>query len=162
MRKLLLVCCFLVLSASAALAQGKIAVKWDCGAPDPAHVLDAGDQPNHVFSIGQMKCTAVSGEIAGVKQQSGVGTEFHELTGNSDSFKGVFVETLANGDKIHYTYEGTATMQDGALVSAKNTWSSTSATGSLKGIKASGTCNATGKPDGGAKFECSGEYTLAK
>ena len=163
MRKLMLVCCLVALPASTALAQeGKVAVKWKCGAPDPAHVLEAVDQPNHIFSIGQMKCTAVSGEIAGIKQKAGVGTEFHELTGNSDQFKGVFVETLANGDKIHYTYEGTATMKDGALESAKNTWSSTSATGSLKGIKASGTCTARGTPDGGASFECSGEYKLSK
>ena len=162
MRNLSLVCCFVLLSASAALAQGKVAVSWDCTAPDPAHMLNAGDQPNHIFSIGQVKCTAVSGEIAGIKQQAGVGTEFHELTGTADRFKGVFVETLANGDKIHYTYEGTATMKDGGLESAKNTWSATSATGSLKGIKASGTCKATGKPDGGAKFECSGEYKLPK
>ena len=162
MRNLILVCSFVLLSASTALAQGKVAVKWDCAAPAPAHSLDAGDQPNHSFSIAQIKCTAMEGEIAGVKQRDGVGTEFHELTGNSDRFHGVFVETLANGEKIHYTYEGTATMKEGALESAKNTWSATSATGVFKGIKASGTCKATGKPDGGATFECSGEYTLSK
>jgi hypothetical protein len=145
-----------------ALAQGKIAVKWDCAPADPAHSLGAGDQADHMFMIGKVKCTAVEGEIAGVKQREGVGTEFHELSGTTDHFKGVFVETLANGEKIHYTYEGTATMKGGALESAKNTWSATGATGTFEGIKASGTCKAAPKPEGGAIFECSGEYTLKK
>jgi hypothetical protein len=65
-------------------------------------------------------------------------------------------------DKITYKYESTATIKAGALEAASNKWSSTSATGSVMGIKALGTCKATGKPDGGALFDCSGDYTTAK
>lgn len=162
MRKLILVCCFSFLSASMALAQGPVAVQWNCAQPAPVNSLDAGDQPNHVFSISQVKCSATKGEIAGVKQHEGVGTEFHEVTGASDRFHGVYVETLANGDKITYTYKGTATVKAGGLESGNNTWSATSGTGKFKGIKASGTCKAVGKPDGTSTFDCSGNYSIPK
>jgi len=162
MRKLLLVWCFLLLSASVALAQGKIASQWNCGQPAPAHSLDAGDQPDHSYSISQMKCTATKGEIVGVKEKEGVGTEFHEIKGTSDRFHGVFVETLANGEKLTYSYEGTATLKAGQLESAENKWTITSGTGDFKGIKASGTCKGTPKPDGTTTFKCSGEYSIEK
>lgn len=162
MRKLVLGLGFVFVSASVAMAQGKVAVKWDCAKPTLAHNLEAGDQPGHVYSISQVKCTATSGEIAGIKQKEGVGTEFHEITGAADRFHGVFVETLANGDKITYKYDGTATIKAGLLEAASNKWSATSGTGSLKGIKALGSCKATGKPDGGALFECAGDYSTTK
>lgn len=162
MRKLFLGLCLVFVSASAAMAQGKVAVKWDCAKPMLAHNLDAGDQPNHVYSIAQVKCTAASGEIAGIKQKDGMGTEFHEITGTSDHFQGVFVETLANGDKVNYTYQGTATIKAGLLEAGSNKWLATSGTGAFKGVKAAGGCKATGKPDGGALFDCSGDYTIAK
>ena len=162
MRRIVLVCCFSFLPASMALAQQPVAVQWNCAQPAPVNSLDAGDQPNHVFSISQVKCSAVKGEIAGVKQQEGVGTEFHEITGASDQIHGVYVETLANGDKITYTYKGTATLKGKELASASNTWSATSGTGKFKGIKASGTCKAAGKPDGTTTFDCSGSYSIPK
>ena len=163
MRKLFLACSIVLFTAGTALAGGKISVKWNCGAADPAHTLGAGDQADHIFMIGQVNCTAASGEIAGVKSAKGTGTEFHELKGSDDTFKGVFVETLANGDSIHYTYEGTAKMtKEGALASATNTWKATAGTGKFKGIQASGTCTAKGAPGGGATFECKGDYELPK
>ena len=159
MRKLVLGVCFVFVGASAVVAQGKVAVKWSCPKATLAHSLEAGDQPNHVYSISQVKCTATSGELAGVKHKDAVGTEFHEITGASDRFHGVFVETLASGDKITYTYEGTATIKGGLLEAGSNKWSSTSGTGSFKNIKSHGTCKAKGAPDGGAEFDCSGDYT---
>jgi hypothetical protein len=139
----------------AALTQGSMAVLWDCAAPAPAYSLDAGDQPGHAFMIGQVKCTAARGELAGVMHKEGVGTEFHEVTGNMDHFIGVFVETLANGDKVSYTYKGTVTAESGS-----NTFSSTSGTGKFKGIKASGTCKGVVKPGGGTSVDCSGKYQI--
>jgi hypothetical protein len=162
MRKLVLGLCFVFASTSAAMAQGKVSVKWDCAKPSLAHNLEVPDQPNHVYSISQVKCTTTAGEIAGVKQKEGVGTEFHEITGTSDRFRGVFVETLANGDKVTYTYEGTATIKAGLLEAGGNKWSATGGTGSLKGIKALGSCKGSGRPDGSTLFDCSGDYSIAK
>jgi len=162
MRSVLFVCSVVLLSVSTAWAGDKLAVQWDCAVPAPNHMIEASDQPGHVYSISQVKCTAASGEIAGVKQKEGVGTEFHELKGTADRFHGVFVETLANGDKITYTYEGTATVEGGKLKSATNKWSATSGTGGFKSIKASGSCSAAPKPDGTTKFDCSGDYSIPK
>lgn len=162
MRKLVLGLCVVVLPASGAMAQGRVSVTWNCPKATLAHSLEAGDQPNHVYSISQAKCTASKGEIAGVKSQEGVGTEFHEITGSADRFHGTFVETLANGDTIAYTYEGTAVLKAGQLQTASHKWSAISGTGSFKGIKAAGTCKGIGKPDGSAQFECTGDYTIPK
>lgn len=161
MRKLVPVCCFSFLSGSLALA-APVAVQWKCAQPAPVNSLDAGDQPNHVFSISQVKCTATKGELAGVKQQEGVGTEFHDVTGTSDRFQGVYVETLANGDKITYTYKGTATVSAAGVGVGNNAWTATSGTGKFKGIKANGTCKAVGNPDRTTSFDCSGTYSLPK
>lgn len=162
MRKLALGLCLVFLSASLAMAQGKSATQWNCAKPAIAHNIEAGDQANQVFSISQVKCTAASGEIAGVKQKEGVGTEFHQIQGASDRFHGIFVETLANGDKITYKYEGTATIKANQLEGGSNKWSATGGTGSFKGIKAAGTCKGVGKPDGTSVFDCSGDYSTAK
>jgi hypothetical protein len=163
MRKLALGLWFVVLSASGAMAQGQVAVTWNCPKAAIAHSLEAGDEPNHVYSISQVNCTATKGEIGGVKQKAGVGTEFHEVTATADRFHGTFVETLANGDRITYKYEGTATIKAGQFVeTTSHKWWSTSGTGKFKGIKSSGTCKGKSNPDGTATFVCPGEYSIAK
>jgi hypothetical protein len=48
-------------------------------------------------------------------------------------------------------------MQSGA-----NKWQATSGTGKFKGMQASGTCKATGNPDGSTSFGCEGVYSLPK
>ena len=162
MRKLFLVVCSVILFASVAAAQGKVANQWKCPKPAGDHHIDVGDQPGHAFMIEQIKCTAAKGEIAGVKEKEGTGTEFHDVMGDKDSHHGIFVETMANGDKITYTYEGSGTMKNGQFQSGSNKWSATSGTGKFKGIKASGTCTAKGNPDGSAVFDCTGTYSGVK
>ena len=162
MRKPVLVVGLVCLCATVALAQGKVANGWACGKPAMAHSIEVGDQPNHAYSIGQIKCTATKGEIAGVKEKEGTGTEFAEVTGNSSSGHGVFVETMANGDKIHFTYQTTATIKNGQMQSGTNKWQATSGAGKFKGIKGSGTCTGTGNADGSTTWTCTGTYSLPK
>jgi len=162
MRNLILACGISVLSASAALAQGKVAVQWNCAKPAPMNSLDAGDVPNHVFLINQATCSAAKGEIAGIKQKSGMWTEFREVTGNSSRVQGVYVETLANGDKITYTYKGMGMMKADGSGSGSNTWTATSGTGKVKGIKATGSCKGAGKADGTSSFDCTGTWSIPK
>ena len=165
MRKLLLILMATSLAVSPTAAQapasGKSATTWKCTAPSPSNALPVGDAPNHMYVIEQIKCTAVKGEIAGVKQTEGTATEFVDVTGDTSKGQGVFVETLANGDKGFYSYTFTGTSKDKAMVSGSNKWSLTGGTGMLKGGKASGTCTAKGGPDG-TTFDCMGTYTLAK
>jgi hypothetical protein len=143
-------------------ASGKTATTWKCAPASPVHAVPVGDAPNHMYIVEQTKCTAAKGEIAGVKEQEGTATEFVEVTGDTSKGHGMFVETLANGDKGYFSYTLTGTSKDKVMVSGGNKWTLTGGTGMLKGAKASGTCTAKGNPDGSATFECTGTYTLAK
>ncbi len=162
MRKLVLVVGLMCLCASPGLAQGKVANGWACGKPAMAHSIEVGDQPNHAYSIDQIKCTSTKGEIAGVREKEGTGTEFAEVKGNTFGGHGVFVETMANGDKINFTYQTTAAIKNGQMQSGSNKWQAIGGTGKFKGIKASGTCKGTGNPDGSATWTCDGTYSIPK
>ncbi len=162
MRKVVFVPAVVCLCATGALAQGKVANGWACGKPAMGHSIDVGDQPNHAYAIDQIKCTSTKGEIAGVKEKEGTGTEFAEVTGNSSRGHGVFVETMANGDMIHFTYQTTTTVKNGQMESGSDKWQATSGTGKFKGIKASGTCTGTGNADGSTTWTCTGTYSLPK
>jgi hypothetical protein len=146
--------------ASLALAQGKTSNAWNCPKPSDAHSIDVGDKPSHAYSVDQITCTSTKGEIAGVREKEGTGTEFAEVTGNSMKGHGVFVETMANGDKIQFVYQFTATTKDGQMQSGSNKYQATSGAGKFKGIKASGTCKGTAKADGSVDWACSGTYTV--
>jgi hypothetical protein len=162
MRKLVWIVGLVCLSATGARAQGKVDNGWACGKPAGGSSIDVGDKPGHAYSIYQIKCTSTKGEIEGVKEKEGTGTEFAEMKGNKSSGHGVFVETMANGDMIHFTYQTSATLEKGQMQSAANKWQATSGTGKFKGIKGSGSC--TGKPaaDGSSDWTCAGTYSLPK
>jgi hypothetical protein len=81
--------------------------------------------------------------------------------GNNLSWHGVFVETLASGDKIHYSYKGTGTTSDGQFVSRSNTWTIIGGTGKFKGVNGKGACKGKGNPDGTATWDCEGTYHAA-
>jgi len=59
------------------------------------------------------------------------------------------------------SFQGTATMKDGAIQTAEDSWTLLRGTGKLKGAKGKGTCKGTGATDGSLTWECAGEYTLA-
>jgi len=162
MRKPVLVLGLVCLCATVALAQGTVANGWACGKPAMGNSIEVGDQPNHAFSIDQIKCTSTKGEIAGVKEKEGTGTEFAEITGNSSTGHGVFVETMANGDNIHFTYQTTGAIKNGQMQSGSNKWQATGGTGKFKGINGSGTCTGTGNADGSTTWTCAGTYSLPK
>jgi hypothetical protein len=162
MRKLFLALCLACLLSSVALAQVKSDTQWKCGKATIAHSINVGDKPGHAYAVDQINCTAAKGEVGGVKQKSGVGTEFIEVNGDKFTGHGEFVETLANGDKNFYTYQMTGTMKNGALQAASDKWTLREGTGKLKGAKASGTCKGAGNADQSATWDCTGEYTMAK
>ena len=162
MRKLFLVLCSVCLLSCAGLAQVKTSTQWKCAKAALQHSINVGDKPGHAYAVDQINCTAAKGEIDGVKQKTGLGTEFIEINGDQFTGHGEFVETLANGDKNFYTYQMKGTMKNGMLQSASDTWSLREGAGKLKGAKASGTCKGGGNADQSATWDCSGEYTMAK
>jgi len=140
----------------------KVNTQWKCTAPNPAHALPVGDTADHAYVVQQVKCTATKGEIAGVMDKEGTATEFAEANGDKGTGHGVFISTLANGDKITYSYTFTGVSSKKVLQSGSNKWTMTGGTGRFKGITGSGTCSAKGAGDGSAVFDCMGTYTVAK
>jgi hypothetical protein len=135
---------------------------WKCAAANPTNALPVGDAPDHLYVVQQTKCTATKGEVAGIKEVEGTATEFAEVKGNNSTGHGVFVESLANGDKLHVTYTFNGTSKDKVFQTGSNKWTVVGGTGMFAGAKGGGTCTAKGSPDGTVNFECKGTYTLAK
>lgn len=162
MRRFWLTAVLVCLAATVAEAQNKLSAPWQCTKPEPQYRIDVGDRPNHAFVTSQFKCEPMKPwEIAGVRAQGGTGTHFDEVSGTTSRFRGYFVDTMANGDKVFYPYQGTATLKEGVIESAEDKWTLVG-TGKLKGVKGHGSCKGKGNPDGGVTWECEGEYQLPK
>jgi hypothetical protein len=159
MRKPVLFAFTLLVFGSVALAQSKIDTKWHCSKAATEHKLDVGDAPDHYYWIGQGACEATASE-GDLKEKSGQYTEFHDLWKASFTFHGYYNATADNGDKIHYTYEGSASTDIAKPVA--NKWKMVSGTGTYKGIKGSGGCAGKVNADGSVDWECTGTYTVGK
>ena len=164
MHKLWLVGCSVLLLASFSLAQEKATSQWNCGKPSDAHSIDVDDHANHTYAVTKTTCTATKGEVGGVKEKEGLGTQFNETMGNSTTWHGVFVVTAENGDKIYYHYSnsGKGMLKDGQFQSGGNKWSMMGGTGKFAALKGEGTCAGKGNADGTVTWNCTGTYTLAK
>jgi hypothetical protein len=162
MRKLLLLGGCLLLLASVSLAKDKLVSQWSCGKPSEAHSIDVGDAANHTYAVTKTTCTASKGEVGGVKDKEGVGTQFNEGMGDTTTWHGVFVTTSENGDKITYAYSsvGKGMLKDGQLQSGNNKWSMVGGTGKFASAKGEGTCTGKGNADGTVTWDCTGTYTL--
>jgi hypothetical protein len=162
MQRFFLCLCAACLFAPAASAQGKVDSQFRCHKPRVVHSIDVGDSADHTYNISYVTCSARRGEIGGVKDKNGGATQFDEITADSARFHGHFVENMANGDMIVYSYEGTATLKRGKLVSGSHVWKTIRGTGKFAGIQATGNCNGTGAADGTVMWTCSGTYTLSE
>jgi hypothetical protein len=158
MRKLLLIALAVLVSVSLATAQSKVETKWHCSKATAEHKLDVGDAPDHSYSIQQGTCeaTASSGDL---KEKSGQYTEFRDAWKASFNFHGHYNATTESGDKVYYTYEGSASTD--IAKPAANKWKIASGTGKNKGAKGSGTCAGKANADGSADWECTGTVTMA-
>jgi hypothetical protein len=149
--------------ASAASAQTKFSMSGKCAKPDVQQAVPAGDAPDHMLMLVQGKCAPTkAAEFGGSQSKESTFAEHGEMTGNSARLTGIFVDTLANGEKVYYHYESTVVMQNGAPQTMQNKWQIVGATAKLKGIKGQGTCSGKAAPDGGLSFDCSGDYVLGK
>lgn len=148
-----------------ALASGqtKISGIVKCLRPERSQKIDIGDRLNHSFAISQGKCTWVKPmTIADIQTKEDIGTNSEETSSAGARVRGYVVGTMSNGDKFtartfaHDVYKG------GNLQSTQGTWSFSSGTGKLKGIKGGGAF--TGQPDseGNVVIDVVGQYTLPK
>ncbi|MFQ5662724.1 MAG: hypothetical protein ACE5HL_02710 [Terriglobia bacterium] len=159
---------FVVVSVLLALptvtgAKTRISGTARCGRPNTQATVEVGDRPNHSFMVSQAKCRWVKPwEIEGIQNKKGVATAHDEIRGNSSRTRGFYVDTMANGDKVHYRYEGTATLKKGVPQSGETEWRIIRGTGKFKGIKGQGTCRGKAGADGSMTWECAGAYRFPK
>jgi hypothetical protein len=151
----------LCMAGSVAGAQN-VNVTWHCAPMGKPTALPVGDMPGHAYVLEQVKCTTQKGSIYGVAEKEGVATEFADAMGDNAKGHGEFIETLSNGDKLHYTYTLTSVSKGGKPVSGANKWSVVGGTGKFMAAKGSGSCKGVANPDGSADYACSGNITGAK
>ena len=155
----LLVFLFAVALAATAAAQTKTSGTCTCKS-EPGTPVALTDKPNHSFAVGKGQCTWTGFEVAGLQPKDGIYTDLDEITGDTLSGRGYHVATMTNGDTWVAKYQGLAKLKDGKPVSGQGTWSFTSGTGKLKGIKGHGTYKGTANADGSVSYQCEGEYQL--
>jgi hypothetical protein len=158
--KILCGCVIFSFAVQTASAQTKHSFSGTCAKPDNEQSVPAGDQPGHTFMIAQGKCTATD-EIAGAMSKEAAFSEHRDVTAGRVKAWGIYVETYGSGDKVFFSYQSSLDMKDGAVKSGKNTYHAVSGTGKMQGIKATGTCTYSDGGDGGIKYSCTGDYTLA-
>jgi hypothetical protein len=141
------------------MAQGKVDTKWHCPKESVSHKLDVGDVPGHSYMILQGTCNATASD-SGFPEKTGFDTEFQEIWKSSINFHGRANMTMDNGDKVYYTYEGSASTDITKPAPIK--WKILSGTGKYKGIKGSGTCSGKFNADGSFDNACTGTYSLGK
>jgi hypothetical protein len=113
------------------------------------------------LAVGRAQCVWTGFEVAGQPSKSGISTDLEEITGDSvASVRGYFVSTMLAGDTTTVRYQGSSKMKDGKFVSGEGTWTYTSGTGKLKGIKGKGTYKGTPNSDGTVSYKVDGEYRL--
>jgi hypothetical protein len=136
---------------------GTATCKSDPASPPPVALSDT---PNHSFAVGKAQCTWTNFVVAGLQSKDGTSTDLDEISGDTISVRGYHVATMTNGDTWVAKYEGSAKLKDGKPVSGEGTWSLTSGTGKLKGIKGKGTYKGTANADGSVTYQVDGEYQL--
>ena len=151
-------CIFIISVCVCSGAQSKVDTKWHCPKATTEYKLDVGDVPDHLYWIGQGNCDATSSS-GDLKEKTGTYTEFHDAWKASFKFHGYFIETGADGDKVHYMYEG-STPTD-ATKPMSNKWKIVGGPGKNKGIKGSGMCTGKASADGSSfDWECTGTYSM--
>jgi len=149
--------------ATLASAQTKISGTVKCLRPDQAQKIDIGDRPNHAFAISQGKCTWIKPmTIADIQTKEDVGTNSEETSSAGARVRGYVMGTMSNGDKFTARTFGHDVYKGGNLQSTQGTWSFSSGTGKLKGIKGGGAFNGQPDADGNVVVDVVGQYTLPK
>jgi hypothetical protein len=142
--------------------QTKISGIAKCDKSEQRQKIDIGDQPNHAYIIGQVKCTWITPfAIAGSNSKQYVITGFTELSGNIGRGHSFALGTLENGDRFQIRSQGRDVLKNGVFEGAGGRWSFVGGTGNLKGIKGNGTYQIKAAT-GGATYEMQGEFELPK
>jgi hypothetical protein len=143
--------------SAATKTSGTATCKSDPASPPPVTV---SDKPNHSFAVGKAQCTWTGFSVAGQQYKDGVSVSLGEISGDTNSYSGYHVATTTTGDTSVFKFQGSGKLKDGKTVSETGTWTLTSGTGKLKGIKGKGTHKGTANADGSMTYKVDGEYSL--
>jgi hypothetical protein len=134
-----------------------------CLKPEQSHKIDIGDRPNHSYVISQFKCTWTKPMlIANLQTKEDIVTNWDETFSYGARVRGYSVGTLDNGDKFTARTLGRDSYKNGSFQSTQGTWTFSSGSGKLRGIKGGGAFTGTPNPDGSLIIEVVGQYTLPK
>jgi hypothetical protein len=111
-------------------------------------------------TVGLLRCSSLTGEIAGSAITSWTHSYYIEGQGNQFRTWGVMVQTLAGGDEVNFTSLVNGTLVNGVQKSGQMTYQITGGTGKMAGIKGSGACTITYNAPAPNVASCSGQYTL--
>ena len=149
------------LLAAGAGAQTKFTGTVQCAKADPDYNVDAGDHPGHSFNLSKSSCKwGADTTINGLKITDDVGAGIGETTATKTTTSGTRMGTMENGDKFFATVRDSSPMKDGKPTDIEGTFTITSGTGKLKGIKGHGTYKVIPAADGSATVTVDGEYTM--
>jgi hypothetical protein len=143
--------------SAATKTSGTAMCTMDPASPAPVAI---SDQPDHAFAIGKAQCTWTGFSVAGQAYKDGISTSLNEISGDTSSATGYHVATTTTGDTATAKFQGSGKLKDGKNVSDGGTWTFTSGTGKLKGIKGKGTYQGTPNADGTMTYKVDGEYSL--
>ena len=143
--------------SAATMTSGTATCTMDPASPAPVALTDA---PNHAFAVAKAHCTWTGFSVAGQAYKDGVSTSLNEISGDTSTATGYHVATTTTGDSATAKFQGSGKLKDGKNVSDGGTWTFTSGTGKLKGIKGKGTYRGTANPDGTMTYKVTGEYSL--
>ena len=143
--------------SAATMTSGTATCTMDPASPAPVALTD---MPNHAFAVGKAHCTWTGFSVAGQAYKDGVSTSLNEISGDTSTATGYHVATTTTGDSATAKFQGSGKLKDGKNVSDGGTWTFTSGTGKLKGIKGKGTYRGTANPDGTITYKVTGEYSL--
>ncbi|HEY3204134.1 MAG TPA: hypothetical protein VGL03_10780 [Thermoanaerobaculia bacterium] len=143
--------------SAATKTSGTATCKSDPASPPPVTV---SDKPNHSFAVGKAQCTWTGFLVAGQQYKDGVSVSLGEISGDTNSYSGYHVATTNTGDTSVSRFQGSGKLRDGKTVSETGTWTLTSGSGKLKGIKGKGTYKGTANADGSMTYKVDGEYSL--
>ena len=114
MKRFCLFLCGLCVVSGIALAQGKSNVQWKCDKPAVQHTINVGDKPGHAYAIDQINCTAIKGEMAGVKIGSSSRLEATRQPVTANSSKTWRTETRTTTGTNSRAHQRTALSSPGA------------------------------------------------
>lgn len=146
-----------------ASAQTAISGTALCAKPDQSQKIDIADRPNHSYVISQGKCTWTKPMIiANIETKEDLITNWDETFNYGARVRGYVVGTMANGDKFTARTLGRDVYKNGNFRSTQGTWTFSSGTGKMKGIRGGGAFTGTPNSDGTLIIEVVGQYTLPK